>query len=76
MAPGPPPYSSTPTAGLPGPLENILALASTVDTLEIIELFAPVARSLEDLIAANPDNPTFRTGTAGGLSGSKNRPKP
>lgn len=47
--------------------ENILALASTVDTLEIIELFAPVARSLEDLIATNPDNPDIQDWYGRGL---------
>ncbi len=40
--------------------ENILALASTVDTLEIIELFATAARSLEDLVSSNPDNPDIQ----------------
>ena len=37
---------------IPSSPENILAMASTVDTLELIDLFAPMARNLENLLAA------------------------
>ena len=45
---------------MPSSPENILAMASTVDTLELIDLFAPMARSLENLLAANPENPDIQ----------------
>ncbi|MHB8369988.1 MAG: tetratricopeptide repeat protein [Leptospirales bacterium] len=44
----------------PSSPENILALASAVDTLEIIDLYATMNRNLELLLSANPDNPDIQ----------------